>query len=654
MIVNYVIVVVLISLSALFSGLTLGLLGLDKIGLKIVIGGENKRLAENAAKIAPIRENGNLLLCTLLLGNVAVNSYLSILLSTLTSGLVGFFVSTFLILIFGEIIPQATCSRYALQIGSAAVPLVRILIVIMYPITLPLSKILDYMLGHEVGTIHSRKELTELLEIHVQHGAMDVETGQISQGAITYQDKAVRDVMTPIDHAYFLSANDVLDFKKITEIFRSGFSRIPVYGKDKFDIIGVLLVKDLIFVDPDDATPVRNFIQIFGRRFHVLWPDDRLGEVLKIFKKGKSHLAIVRDVNNEGDGDPFYELKGILTLEDILEEILGDEIQDEYDSSARENKENNGEEDKDGESGFDYSKLRLLDSGKLEYEQLTKEEALAIGAHFIRNVQPFSTFAASSWSANPSTVPSDSSPATPQTVANSSSSSSSSNNGLNTSTTNSSLTPSSPVDASDEMIRCLLTGCPVIDRKRLATEGSEPSHDDFLYRSGEETDFMVMVLTGKLVVLAGEDKFRAEAGPWSVIGAEALKRSSYTPDFSAYVGSDHLRFIEITKKQFEMAMSCRPIWKVENKVKGVVFKEQEDNISPFKTSASSKGMGNTRYIQFESPLLRGSGDSDSSNKDKDGNEIMIGASSERYEPVRMAEVEEARTNVNCGKSQSFS
>ena len=116
MIVNYVIVVVLISLSALFSGLTLGLLGLDKIGLKIVIGGENKRLAENAAKIAPIRENGNLLLCTLLLGNVAVNSYLSILLSTLTSGLVGFFVSTFLILIFGEIIPQATCSRYALQV----------------------------------------------------------------------------------------------------------------------------------------------------------------------------------------------------------------------------------------------------------------------------------------------------------------------------------------------------------------------------------------------------------------------------------------------------------------------------------------------------------------------------------------------------------
>lgn len=299
----------------------------------------------------------------------------------------------------------------------------RVLTVIFYPITWPLSKFLDYLLGDELGTIHTRSELTELLRIHVQHGAMDVETGQISQGAITYQDKMVRNIMTPFEKAYILNAADLLDFKKITEIFRTGFSRIPVYEKDKHDIIGVLFVKDLIFVDPDDATPVRNFIQIFGRSFHVVWPDDRLGEILLLFKKGKSHMAIVRDVNTEGDGDPFYELHGILTLEDILEEILGDEIQDETDPAlddGKERKRNIGDTDPDtgsygGGGGFDYSKLRLLDSGKLEYEQLTKEEALAIGAHFIRNIQPF---------------------------------------------TNASLVDSKM----DEVMRCLLTGCPVIDQ----------------------------------------------------------------------------------------------------------------------------------------------------------------------------------------------
>ena len=68
-VVNYLLVIVLICMSALFSGLTLGLLGLDKIGLQIVMSGDDKKLAANAARIAPIRENGNLLLCTLLLGN---------------------------------------------------------------------------------------------------------------------------------------------------------------------------------------------------------------------------------------------------------------------------------------------------------------------------------------------------------------------------------------------------------------------------------------------------------------------------------------------------------------------------------------------------------------------------------------------------------
>ncbi len=284
---QYAAIFVLVCFSALFSGLTLGLLSLDKIGLKIVMSGEDPILAQYAETIAPVRENGNLLLCTLLLGNVAVNAYLSILTAELTSGLTGFLLSTVLIVIFGEIIPQASCSRYALQIGSRAIPIVKVLIFIMYPLTWPLSVVLDYVLGDELGTIHTRTELTELLRIHVQHGAMDVEQGQISEGAITYVDKKVSSVMSPFEDAYLLKASDILNFKKITEIFKSGYSRIPVYDKSDDDIIGILLVKDLIFVDPDDDTPVRNFIQIFGRNFHLLWPDDTLGDVLRLFKTGK-------------------------------------------------------------------------------------------------------------------------------------------------------------------------------------------------------------------------------------------------------------------------------------------------------------------------------------------------------------------------------
>lgn len=84
----------------------------------------------------------------------------------------------------------------------------------------------------------------------------------------------------------------------------------------KDNVIGLLFVKDLIFLDPDDEIPIRSFVQIFGRGVHVVWPDDTLGDVLAELKKGRTHLALVRDVNNTDDSqDPFYEVKGIITLE---------------------------------------------------------------------------------------------------------------------------------------------------------------------------------------------------------------------------------------------------------------------------------------------------------------------------------------------------
>ena len=481
LIINYFLIVILVCFSALFSGLTLGLLGLDLIGLEIVINGDDEILKEKAAKIKPVRENGNMLLCTLLLGNVAVNAYLSILMADLTSGFVGFAVSTVAIFLFGEIIPQASCSRYALHIGAVCVPIVQVLMLLMYPVTKPMSIILDYALGEELGTIHSRKELTELLRIHVAHGAMDVETGQISAGAITYQDKKVSEVMSPYESSYIISAADLLNFQKITEIFKSGYSRIPVYEKDRHDIIGILLVKDLIFVDPDDETPVRNFIQIFGRNFHLIWPDDKLGDVLKVFKKGKSHIAIVRDVNNEGEGDPWYEMKGIVTLEDILEEILQDEIVDETDMAGGEG---------EGDVGaFDYGKLRLLDSGKLEYDKLTKNESLAIGAHFLRNVKSFNmsmldNFYSSFRSSNGGDTPGAGVDVVEVDGRDLTSSMQSPAMGTTAVGAIDSKRRMSQNSAASYLMECLLDSCPVIDQNRISLTDSAPDNGDYLYSTG--------------------------------------------------------------------------------------------------------------------------------------------------------------------------
>ena len=164
-IIEWVAIVVLIGFSGLFSGLNLGLMSLDPVGLEIVLGSDNPKHIAAAQRIKPLRDRGNWLLCTLLLGNVAVNAELSILLADKTTGTIGFVVSTALIVVFGEIIPQALCSRYALEIGAKTVWIVWPLMFAMAAVAWPISFILDYILGEELGTMYSNKELSKLVDI---------------------------------------------------------------------------------------------------------------------------------------------------------------------------------------------------------------------------------------------------------------------------------------------------------------------------------------------------------------------------------------------------------------------------------------------------------------------------------------------------------
>jgi metal transporter CNNM len=213
---------------------------------------DDPKLARAAKAIYPVRLNGNLLLCTLVLGNVAVNSLVSILMADLTSGLVGFIVSTALIVVFGEIVPQALCSRFALQVGEKTVPIVKVIIVLFYPLSKPLSFILNRMLGHEIGTTYSASEMAKLIEMHVQRGDLEGATGAAMTGALRYRDIPVKEVMTPLCDTFMLSAGERLGFDVVAKIFKMGYSRIPVYEVSKSNIIGLLFVKDLIFLDPED------------------------------------------------------------------------------------------------------------------------------------------------------------------------------------------------------------------------------------------------------------------------------------------------------------------------------------------------------------------------------------------------------------------
>ena len=139
--------VCLLILSGLFSGLNLGLMSLTPHDLLVIqeAGTENDR--KYAKRIYPVRKRGNFLLCTILLGNVLVNSTTTILLDTLISGALAVASATLTIVIFGEIIPQAICSRHGLKVGSQTIFLTRFFMFLTFPISKPLSILLDSILG---------------------------------------------------------------------------------------------------------------------------------------------------------------------------------------------------------------------------------------------------------------------------------------------------------------------------------------------------------------------------------------------------------------------------------------------------------------------------------------------------------------------------
>jgi metal transporter CNNM len=368
--------------------------------------------------------------------------------------------------------------------------------ILLYIIAKPLAFCLDKLLGHELGTTYSKSEMSKLLEIHVKEGRFNQEVGTAMKGALQYQDMIVKEVMTPLEHTFMISVDDRLNFEMMATIFKTGYSRIPVYESTVGNVIGLLFVKDLIFIDPEDATPVRELMQIFGRSTHDVWPDDKLGDVLRHLKSGHTHMALVRGVCNEEKVDPYYTLEGIITLEDIIEVILGEEIVDETDAWV----DVDHTKKVSREKAFDWSRLRLLDA-KIVDETLSDDEVRAVAAHLRQNYSC--------------------------TVSN----------------------------ISDKQLMRMIAATAVTELEEVHKEAGEdlPSSPKLLYEKNKESSICTLILQGKVTVLAGNDNFRSDSSSWSVIATGALTDETYTPDFSAYVSSGPCRCLQFKREIFTAA-----------------------------------------------------------------------------------------------------
>lgn len=137
--------------------------------------------------------------------------------------------------------------------------------------------------------------------------------------------------MTPIENVFMLELHSCLDFESIARIAQEGFSRIPVYEGEKENVVGLLHVKDFTLLDPDDNMPVEALLKFYNHPITYCDAERYLDSMFDEFRKGETHLAFVQDVIQQPDRDPIVKIVGIVTLEDILEELVQMEIYDEFD-----------------------------------------------------------------------------------------------------------------------------------------------------------------------------------------------------------------------------------------------------------------------------------------------------------------------------------
>mmetsp|Transcript_22338 Transcript_22338/g.34588 ORF Transcript_22338/g.34588 Transcript_22338/m.34588 type:complete len:156 (+) Transcript_22338:309-776(+) len=155
---------------------------------------------------------------------------MSILMGDLTSGLMGLILSTAIITTFGEIIPQAMCSRYALVVGAYTTWYIYIFMVLTFPVSFPLSAILDKVLGEEVANTLTKGQMKNMFDIYEQGGFIERSEKLIIQAALELQEKGCNKVMTPVDEVFMLDVNTKLTHEVLRDIYSRGFSRIPIYN----------------------------------------------------------------------------------------------------------------------------------------------------------------------------------------------------------------------------------------------------------------------------------------------------------------------------------------------------------------------------------------------------------------------------------------
>ena len=317
---------ILVGLSGFFSGLEVALVGIRKSKV-IQLFNEGKKGSKALHKL---KTNPSWMMSSVNLGNNLVNVGASALATSIAIRLFGnegvgiaIGVMTFLILVFGEITPKTYCNANSTKIALRYAPVLLIFSYVFYPIV-KFFEIITKAVVKITGSRYTPPPITEdeikgVIDQGLEEKAIEKEEMELVHGALKFDDTVIRSVMTPRTKMFTLNAKMLL-FEALPQINKSGHSRIPIYGETRDDIVGFIHARDVL-KELEKENKMTNLKQI-ARKPVFASQEKMVSSLLKEMKGRKTHMAIVVD---EHGG-----VEGLVTLEDLLEEIVG-EIEDETD-----------------------------------------------------------------------------------------------------------------------------------------------------------------------------------------------------------------------------------------------------------------------------------------------------------------------------------
>lgn len=376
--------VILVALSAFFSSAETALTTVNIHRMRALAEDGNKK----AERVLKLKENSQKLLSTILIGNNIVNLSASSLATTFTIDLLtnaGFSnaaalgsgistgVTTFLVLIFGEISPKTAATLHAEKLSLLYVDLVHMLSLIFTPIAFVIEgfsggflKLLgiNKQAGDQTMT---QRELRTIVDVSHEDGVIRNDEHEFINNAIDFGDAIVKDVMTPKIDIAFVGVGET--YEEVAEVFvDEKYTRVPVYEENKDNVVGILNLKDLYFYRERHQGETFNIRNIMREPFFT-YEHQKVAVLLQQMRKAEISFAIVLD--------EYGDVAGLATLEDLIEELVG-EVRDEYDEDEKDSIRCVGE----GEYVVEGS-VKLDDLNDVLGTKLESEHYSSVGGYII-------------------------------------------------------------------------------------------------------------------------------------------------------------------------------------------------------------------------------------------------------------------------------